>query len=142
MSTNPRIYLDFNATAPLGDHVRAAMTAAMADPGNPSSVHAEGRRARHRIEQARRHVARLLGRPGEQVVFTSGGTEANALGVLGLAAVAEQRGLPRVVAAAAIATRPVPASEPTSSAPSAVTPIGRTCQPRATSAATAPRSDG
>ena len=102
MSTNPRIYLDFNATAPLGDHVRAAMTAAMADPGNPSSVHAEGRRARHRIEQARHHVARLLGRPSEQVVFTSGGTEANALGVLGLAAVAEQRGLPRVVAAAAI----------------------------------------
>ena len=102
MSTNPRIYLDFNATAPLGDHVRAAMTAAMADPGNPSSVHAEGRRARHRVEQARHHVARLLGRPREQVVFTSGGTEANALGVLGLAAVAERRGLPRVVAAAAI----------------------------------------
>jgi cysteine desulfurase len=102
MSTNPRIYLDFNATAPLDDHVRAAMTAAMAEPGNPSSVHAEGRRARHRIEQARHHVARLLGRPREQVVFTSGGTEANALGVLGLAAVAEQRRLPRVVAAAAI----------------------------------------
>lgn len=102
MSTNPRIYLDFNATAPLDDHVRAAMTAAMAEPGNPSSVHAEGRRARHRIEQARHHVARLLGRPREQVVFTSGGTEANALGVLGLAAVAEQRGFPRIVAAAAV----------------------------------------
>jgi cysteine desulfurase len=102
MSTNPRIYLDFNATAPLGDHVRAAMTAAMAEPGNPSSIHAEGRRARDHIEQARRRVAGLLGRPREQVVFTSGGTEANALGVLGLAAVAEQRGLPRVVAAAAI----------------------------------------
>jgi cysteine desulfurase len=102
MSTNPRIYLDFNATAPLGDHVRAAMTAAMAEPGNPSSIHAEGRRARDHIEQARQRVARLLGRPREQVVFTSGGTEGNALGVLGLAAVAEQRGLPRVVAAAAI----------------------------------------
>lgn len=102
MSTKPRIYLDFNATAPLGDDVRAAMTAAMADPGNPSSIHAEGRRAKDHIEQARRHVARLLGRPAEQVVFTSGGTEGNALGVLGLAAVAEQRGLPRVVAAAAI----------------------------------------
>jgi cysteine desulfurase len=102
MSTNPRIYLDFNATAPLGDDVRAAMTAAMVDPGNPSSIHAEGRRARDRVEQARHHVARLLGRPREQVVFTSGGTEANALGVLGLAAAAEQRGLPRVVAAAAI----------------------------------------
>jgi cysteine desulfurase len=102
MSTNPRIYLDFNATAPLGDHVRAAITAAMAEPGNPSSIHAEGRRVRDHIEQARRRVARLLGRPREQVVFTSGGTEGNALGVLGLAAVAEQRGLPRVVAAAVI----------------------------------------
>jgi cysteine desulfurase len=102
MSTKPRIYLDFNATAPLGDHVRAAMTAAMADPGNPSSIHAEGRRARSRVEQARHQVARLVGRPREQVVFTSGGTEANALGVLGLARVAEQRGLPRVVAAAEI----------------------------------------
>jgi cysteine desulfurase len=102
MSTNPRIYLDFNATAPLADHVRAAITAAMADPGNPSSVHAEGRRARDHVERARNHVAKLLGRPREQVVFTSGGTEGNVLGVLGLAAVAEQRGLPRVIAAAAI----------------------------------------
>jgi len=91
MSTKPRIYLDFNATAPLGDDVRAAMTAAMADPGNPSSVHAEGRRARDHVERARNQVARLLGRPREQVVFTSGGTEGNALGVLGLAAVAERR---------------------------------------------------
>ena len=102
MSTKPRIYLDFNATAPLGDHVRAAITAAMADPGNPSSVHAEGRRTRDHIERARNAVARLVGRPREQLVFTSGGTEGNALGVLGLAAVAERRGLPRVVAAAAI----------------------------------------
>src|SRR5215831_3101459 len=102
MSTNPRIYLDFNATAPLGDHVRAAMTAAMAEPGNPSSIHTEGRRVRDHIEQARQRVARLLSRPREQVVFTSGGTEGNALGVLGLAAVAEQRGLPRVVATSAI----------------------------------------
>jgi cysteine desulfurase len=105
---NPRIYLDFNATAPLGDHVRAALTQLISDPGhlgtlgNPSSVHAEGRRARDRIERARGQIAHLLGRPREQVVFTSGGTEGNALGVLGLAAVAEQRGLPHVVAAAAI----------------------------------------
>jgi cysteine desulfurase len=102
MSMNPRIYLDFNATAPLGDHVRAAMTAAMADPGNPSSVHAEGRRARDHLERARNQVAHLLGRAREQVVFTSGGTEANVLGILGLSAVAEHRGLPRVVAVTAI----------------------------------------
>jgi cysteine desulfurase len=102
MSTNPRIYLDFNATAPLRPHVRAAMAQAMADPGNPSSIHAEGRRARDHLERARDQVARLVGRPREQLVFTSGGTEGNALGVLGLAAVAERRGGSRIVAAAAI----------------------------------------
>ena len=106
MSTNPRIYLDFNATSPLSANVRAALTQMISDlavgSGNPSSIHAEGRQARDRVERARDQVARLVGRPREQVVFTSGGTEANHLGVLGLAAVAEQRGLPRVVAAAAI----------------------------------------
>jgi cysteine desulfurase len=102
MSTNPRIYLDFNATAPLNAAARAAMAQAMADPGNPSSIHAEGRRARDHVERARDHVARLTGRPREQVVFTSGGTEGNALGVLGLAAALERRGGPRVVAAAAL----------------------------------------
>src|SRR6185436_14077582 len=69
---------------------------------NPSSIHAEGRRARDAIEQARDRVARLVGRSREQLVFTSGGTEGNSLGVLALAAVAERRGLPRVVAGAAI----------------------------------------
>jgi len=97
MSTNPRIYLDFNATAPLIPAARAAMTAALAAIGNPSSIHAEGRAARHLVEVARGHVAALMGRPREQIVLTSGGTEANALGVLGLAAAVERRGGPRVV---------------------------------------------
>lgn len=74
----------------------------MTDVGNPSSVHAEGRRMRDRVERARNSVAALVGRPREQVVFTSGGTEANWLGVHALATVAEQRGLPRVVATTAI----------------------------------------
>src|SRR5258708_1109768 len=65
MSTQRRIYLDFNATAPLSDAACAAMTAAMAEVGNPSSVHAEGRRARDRVEQARAQVAALVGRPAE-----------------------------------------------------------------------------
>ena len=95
MSTNRRIYLDFNATAPLVPAARDAMVEAMADVGNPSSVHAEGRRMRDRLERARNHVAALYGRPREQIVFTSGGTEANWLGVLGLAAVTERRGLDR-----------------------------------------------
>ena len=98
MSTNPRIYLDFNATAPLVPAARQAMALALAEVGNPSSIHAEGRAARDRVERARNQVAGLLGRPREQVVFTSGGTEANALGVATLAAAAELRGLPRVVA--------------------------------------------
>jgi cysteine desulfurase len=102
MSMNPRIYLDFNATAPLDGRAQSAMIRAMAEGGNPSSIHTEGRRARDLIERARDQVAGLVGRPRDQVVFTSGGSEGNVLGVLGLAAVAEQRGLPRVVAAAAI----------------------------------------
>jgi cysteine desulfurase len=98
MSTNRRIYLDFNATAPLVPAARDAMVEAMGDVGNPSSIHAEGRRMRDRVERARNQVATLVGRPREQIVFTSGGTEANWLGVLALAAAAEKRGLPRVVA--------------------------------------------
>jgi cysteine desulfurase len=98
MSTRPRIYLDFNASAPLTAAARAAMADAMADVGNPSSVHAEGRRARDRVERARRQVADRVGRPKDQLVFTSGGTEANQLGVLALAAAAERRGMPRAIA--------------------------------------------
>src|SRR4029078_10206937 len=105
MSTKARIYLDFNATAPLGDHVRAAMTRAMEDRGNPSSIHAEGRRARDHIERARDAVAHLLGRRREQVVFTSGGTEGNALGVLGLAVGGGRRGLQAHLAGCRLYTR-------------------------------------
>ncbi|HEU0036813.1 MAG TPA: cysteine desulfurase family protein [Kofleriaceae bacterium] len=98
MSTNPRIYLDFNATAPLHPAARMAISHALDELGNPSSIHAEGRRARDRVERARNQIAALVGRPREQVVFTSGGTEANVLGVSLLASAAERRGLPRVVA--------------------------------------------
>jgi cysteine desulfurase len=102
MSTNRRIYLDFNASAPLVPAARDAMTEAMAHTGNPSSIHAEGRQMRDRVERARNQVAALVGRPREQIVFTSGGTEANGLGVMALAAVAEARGRPRVVGTTAI----------------------------------------
>ncbi|MFN0217791.1 MAG: aminotransferase class V-fold PLP-dependent enzyme [Hyphomicrobium sp.] len=73
-----RIYLDYNATAPLRDCARDAMIAALDVAGNPSSVHAEGRAARGVIETAREHVARLVGSRPSEVVFTSGATEANA----------------------------------------------------------------
>ena len=72
-----RIYLDWNATAPLRKEARAAALAALDLVGNPSSVHGEGRAARHLIEQAREQVAALVGAAPRNVVFTSGGTEAN-----------------------------------------------------------------
>jgi cysteine desulfurase len=73
-----RAYLDWNATAPLRPEARAAMVGAC-DLGNPSSVHAEGRVARQAVEAARRSVAALVGADPRNVIFTSGGTEANAL---------------------------------------------------------------
>ncbi|HEX5279847.1 MAG TPA: cysteine desulfurase family protein [Micropepsaceae bacterium] len=77
------IYLDHNATSPLREEALAAMTQAMADCGNASSVHAAGRRARARIENAREAVAKLAGCRSFEVVFTSGGTEANGLALRG-----------------------------------------------------------
>ena len=74
-----RTYLDWNATAPLRPQAREAMVAAFDLLGNPSSVHAEGRAARRLIDEARRPVAALVGAEPADVVFTSGGTEANAM---------------------------------------------------------------
>src|SRR3954462_1772141 len=74
-----RVYLDWNATTPLRPEARAAMAAAFNLCGNASSVHAEGRQARHLIEDARAAVAEAVGAIARNVVFTSGGTEANAL---------------------------------------------------------------
>jgi cysteine desulfurase len=74
-----RAYLDWNATAPLRTGARSAMAAAMEIMGNPSSVHADGRAARRVVEEARGRVAALVGSDPRNVVFTSGGTEANAL---------------------------------------------------------------
>lgn len=72
-----RLYLDYNATAPLRPVARDAMLAALDEVGNASSVHAEGRAARQRIEVARGAVARLVGGAAKRVTFTAGGTEAN-----------------------------------------------------------------
>jgi cysteine desulfurase len=74
-----RSYLDYNATAPLRPEVREAMLGALSNFGNPSSVHAEGRAARALIDTARAKVAGLVGARPEEVIFTSGGSEANAL---------------------------------------------------------------
>lgn len=74
-----RTYLDWNATTPLRPEARDAMIAALEICGNPSSVHAEGRRSRMLVEHARLAVANAVGATPQQVIFTSGGTEANVL---------------------------------------------------------------
>lgn len=74
-----RVYLDWNATTPLRPEARAAMVAAFDLIGNPSSVHAEGREARRLVEEARAVLATAVGALPRNVVFTSAGTEANAL---------------------------------------------------------------
>lgn len=76
-------YLDYNASAPLRAEAREAMLAALACAGNPSSVHAAGRAIRQRLAEAREAVAELVGARADQVVFTSGATEANNLALRG-----------------------------------------------------------
>lgn len=73
----PVTYLDYNATTPIRPEVIEAITAAMAVGGNPSSVHSIGRNARAKVEEARAQVAALVAARPRDVVFTSGGTEAN-----------------------------------------------------------------
>lgn len=72
----PRIYFDYNASAPLSEAAREAVVAALNVTGNPSSVHQEGRAARALVESARRDVAALCGAKPDHVFFTSGATEA------------------------------------------------------------------
>jgi cysteine desulfurase len=87
------IYLDHNATTPLHPEVLAAMLPLLRDSyGNPSSIHGPGRTARVRLDEARERVAQLINaRPGE-MVFTSGGTEANNLAVKGVALALRDKG--------------------------------------------------
>ena len=77
------VYMDYNAGAPVCSEAAAAMAEALAEAGNPSSVHGFGRAARRRLETARVQVADLVGADPERVVFTSGGTEANNLALRG-----------------------------------------------------------
>ena len=76
-------YLDWNATAPLRPEAASAVAEALALGGNPSSVHRRGRAARRLVEHSRTAIAALVDAPTEAVIFTSGGTEANHLALLG-----------------------------------------------------------
>jgi cysteine desulfurase len=72
-----RIYIDYNATTPLKPEVKAALIADLEIYGNASSMHASGRLAHARVEEARQAVGKLLGAPAEDIIFTSGGSESN-----------------------------------------------------------------
>lgn len=76
-------YLDHNATSPLRPEAKVAMERALTIGGNPSSVHGAGRAARAMIEQAREQIATLVRARAQEVIFTSGGTEANASALRG-----------------------------------------------------------
>src|ERR1043166_217676 len=98
------VYLDHAATTPVRRDVLQAMLPYLdgASFGNPSSAHRFGRTARAGLEQARREVAQAVGAEPTQVVFTSGGTEADNLAVIGAALAARDHGKPMLVAVSAV----------------------------------------
>lgn len=103
-SMRPPVYLDYAATTPVRPEVLDAMMPYLTDRsfGNPSSAHRFGRAARAGIEQARRQVAEALGAEPSQVIFTSGGTEADNLGIIGAALAARDRGASMCAAVSSI----------------------------------------
>jgi cysteine desulfurase len=84
MNTCPVVYLDHAATTPMLPEAITAMTEELAELGNPSSLHSAGRRARRIVEESREQLAEVFGARASEVVFTSGGTEADNLAVKGL----------------------------------------------------------
>lgn len=78
------IYLDHAATSPMPESVLSAYAQSLSVVGNPSSIHSAGQSARAMVEEARERIARVLGADRNEVVFTSGGTEANNLAIKGL----------------------------------------------------------
>ena len=96
-----RIYLDYNATAPVPAEVADAVSAALREcPGNASSIHAFGQRAKAVLDDARTAVARLLGAEPSEIVFTSGGTEADNLAVRGVAESQKDGARPGIITSA------------------------------------------
>jgi cysteine desulfurase len=100
----PPVYLDHAATTPVRPEVLEAMMPYLTERtfGNPSSAHRFGRAARAGIEQARRQIAEALGAEPSQVIFTSGGTEADNLSIVGAALAARERGASMCAAVSAI----------------------------------------
>lgn len=105
-----RTYLDHNATSPLRPAVRAAMLAAMQVHGNASSIHREGRQAHKLLDDARETIAGAIGSIAPSIIFTSGGSEANNLAILGAPVerlIVSALEHPSVLAAAQAAGKPV-----------------------------------
>jgi len=88
-----RIYLDHSATTPVDPEVAALMMTYYTEKyGNPSSVHGFGREAKQGLEEARRQVAELIGATPQEITFTSGGTEADNLAIMGTAEAMRKKG--------------------------------------------------
>jgi cysteine desulfurase len=95
-----RVYLDNSATTPVDSRVAAAMSRAVVETfGNASSVHGFGQQARAAVDRARREVAGLIGAKQNEIVFTSGGTEANNLAIRGLCEAAASHGRHVIISA-------------------------------------------
>src|SRR5712691_3579072 len=84
MNDSPVVYLDHAATTPMLPEAIKAMTEELAQLGNPSSLHNSGRRARRVVEESREQIAEVFGARASEVIFTSGGTEADNLAVKGM----------------------------------------------------------
>ncbi len=97
MSQN--IYLDYASGTPSAPEVKQAMTAALEEVGNPSSIHADGRRAKQQLETARTQVARLINAAPAEIFFTSCGTESNNWALRGLLAANKRKGNHLIVSA-------------------------------------------
>ncbi|ODT21638.1 MAG: cysteine desulfurase NifS [Hyphomicrobium sp. SCN 65-11] len=97
----PRIYLDYNASTPISQSARMAMAPYLEEAyGNPSSLHWAGQPARAAVEKARAEVAALLGASADEIIFTSGGSEANNLALKGVAFALREKGRHIITAAA------------------------------------------
>lgn len=93
MSESPEIYLDHAATAPLDPRVRETMLPYLGeDFGNPSSLHITGRRAKQALDDARDEIAKILHCRASEIIFTSGGTEADNLAILGIYRAYKEKG--------------------------------------------------
>lgn len=97
-----RLYFDWNASAPLRECARQALSNAVGATGNPSSVHAEGRALRDMVENCRKRIASAIDARNARIVFTSGATEGNNLAILGTARNLEKRTIPRTFVTSAL----------------------------------------